>query len=250
MKGGAVLLIGATSAIGRALGHELALHGARLHLAARNDEELDRIAADLRVRYNAAVTCSHFEAEASSTRGSLLTEALAALGALDLAAITIGDLGDQARAEIDVDAARRTIESNYTGLVPILTHLANYFEQQRRGTIVVLSSVAADRGRRDNYVYGSAKGGLERFLQGLRARLNSAHVQVITIKPGLVDTRMTFGRPGMVMVASPQRVARTIVRATDHKRRVVYVPWFWFWIMLGVRAMPERFLNRMLNASS
>ncbi len=245
MRAGDVLLVGATSAIGRALGQELAARGARLHLAARNDQELERVAADLRVRYIVPVSCSRFEVADSSSHRALLTEAMAALGALDVAIITIGDLGDQARAELDVEVARRTIESNYTGIVSILTDLANHFERQRRGTIVVVSSVAADRGRRDNYVYGSAKGGLERFLQGLRARLAAADVRVITIKPGLVDSRMTFGRPGMILVSSPRQVARAIVRAIDHKRRVVYVPWFWFWIMLGVRAMPEKLLTRL-----
>jgi short-subunit dehydrogenase len=245
MKAGNVLLIGATSAIGRALGQELAASGARLHLAARNDQELERVAADLRVRYIVPVSCSRFEVADSSSHRALLTEAMAALGPLDLAIITIGDLGDQARAELDVEVARRTIESNYTGIVSILTDLANHFERQGNGTIVALSSVAADRGRRANYVYGSAKGGLERFLQGLRARLAAADVRVITIKPGLVDSRMTFGRPGMILVASPRQVARAIVRAIDRKRRVVYIPWFWFWIMLGVRAMPEKLLTRL-----
>lgn len=245
MKGSRVLLIGATSAIGRALSRELAARGARLHLAARNDPEVERIAADLRIRYDIPVSCSHFDAADSSSHSAVVADAAAALAPLDLVVITIGEIGNQARAEAEMDVARRMIESNYTGIVSVLTHVANRLEQQRHGTIVVLSSVAADRGRRANYVYGSAKGGLERFLQGLRARLAIANVRVLTVKPGLVDTRMTFGRPGMVLVASPQRVALTIIRAIDRKRSVIYVPWFWFWIMLAVRAMPERLFRRL-----
>lgn len=245
MKDGAVLLIGASSAIGRALGHELAARGARLYLAARNDVELERIGADLRTRYQVPITCGHFDAGDRAGHAAFLTDAMAALGGLDLAVMTVGELGDQRQAEVDIDTARRIIDANYTGIVSILTLLANRFEQQRHGMIVVLSSVAADRGRRANYVYGSAKAGLEHFLQGLRLRLIPANVGVLTVKPGLVDSRMTFGRMPTILVAGPSRVARAIIRAIDRKRRVIYVPWCWYWIMLAVRALPDGLLRRI-----
>jgi decaprenylphospho-beta-D-erythro-pentofuranosid-2-ulose 2-reductase len=245
MKGQGVLLIGGTSGIGRALARELASRGAALHLAARNGAELGRVGEDLKVRYQVPVSWSLFEAADSASHPAFLAGAVRALRTLDMVVIAVGDVGDQAEAERDADQARRIIESNYTGVVSVLTPIANYLEGQGHGTIVVLASVAGDRGRRANYVYGSAKGGLDRFLQGLRVRLGSAHVRVLTVKPGLVDTRMTFGRAALPLLASPTRAAHAIVRGIEGKANVIYVPWFWWWVMLGVRAMPEPLFRRL-----
>jgi decaprenylphospho-beta-D-erythro-pentofuranosid-2-ulose 2-reductase len=245
MKGKGVLLIGGTSAIGRALARELAARGAALHLAARNGAELERVGADLKIRYQVPVSWSLFEATDAPSHAAFFADATHALRALDVVVIAVGDVGDQAMAERDADHARRVIESNYTGVISVLTPIANYLEAQGRGTIVVLSSVAGDRGRRANYVYGSAKGGLDRFLEGLRVRLSAANVRVLTVKPGLVDTRMTFGRPGLPLIASPALVARAILRGIEGKGNVMYVPWFWWWVMLGVRALPEPVFRRL-----
>jgi len=126
-----------------------------------------------------------------------------------------------------------------------LNLLANHFEQKHKGFIAVLSSVAGDRGRQSNYLYGSAKGGLTTYLQGLRNRLYHSGVHVVTVKPGFVDTRMVYGRPGLPLVASPQAVARDVYRAVKSGRNVIYVPWFWRVIMALVGAVPEGLFKRL-----
>jgi short-subunit dehydrogenase len=167
----------------------MAQRGARLFLAARDREAVARIAEDLRVRHRAEVTCGTFEAEAYARHAALIEEARAALGGLDGLVVAVGQLGEQERAEHDVDHARRLVAANYTGPLSLLTHAANHLEAQGSGFIVGLSSVAGDRGRASNYVYGSAKGALSLFLQGMRSRLHDAGVQVLTVKPGPTDTK-------------------------------------------------------------
>jgi short-subunit dehydrogenase len=223
---------------------ELAAQGAHLHLMARDPVEVSRVQSDLRIRYGVPVSVGVFDALQPATHGESVNEAVTALGGIDLAVVAVGDLGDQRAAEADFAQAQRIIESNYTGLVSVLGHLANHLETQRHGAIVVITSVAADRGRRSNYFYGSAKAGLDHFLQGLRARLYRAHVRVLTVKPGYVDSRMTFGRVTL-LIASPRQVARAALRSLRRGRNVVYVPWFWFGIMLLVRAAPEPLFKRL-----
>jgi short-subunit dehydrogenase len=240
-----VLLVGASSGIGRALAREMAARGACLHLAARDDKEADRIAQDLVIRYSAQASHSAFDATAYESHSELIERAAQTLGRLDLIVVTVGELGDQLVAQKDAAFTRQIIEANYVGVVSLLTHAANYFEHQHRGAIIAIGSVAGDRGRPSNYVYGSAKSGLDRFLQGLRARLFRSGVHVLTVKPGFVDTRMTFGRPGVILACSPSRVALAAIHGLERRRNVVYVPWWWFWIMLAVRAMPESVFKRL-----
>jgi short-subunit dehydrogenase len=154
-------------------------------------------------------------------------------------------LGDQAKGQSDWEEARRILETNFTGCVSLLNILADYFEPRRAGFICALSSVAGDRGRQSNYLYGAAKAGLSAYLQGLRNRLFPAHVKVITVKPGFVDTRMTYGRPGLLLVASPDRVAKGVFRAIVKGKDVVYLPWFWRLIMLIVQSIPEAVFKRL-----
>src|ERR1019366_4088331 len=146
------------------------------------------------------------------------------------AVLCTGYLGDSETAQTDFSEARRIFDTNFTGSALALGVLANHFEQKRRGFICALSSVAGDRGRQSNYLYGAAKGGLTTYLQGLRNRLYHAGVRVITVKPGFVDTRMTYGPPKLAMVAAPEAVARDIYKAIQKGKDVVYVPWFWQFI--------------------
>ncbi len=241
----AVLLVGGTSAIGRAIAREMAARGARLHLGARDRSEVERISADLRTRYGVPATWSVFEAGDFGSHAGFLAGAIAELGGLDIVVVAVGELGDQVAAEGDFAEARRIIDANYTGVLSLLTEVAGRMEHQRHGAIAVLCSVAGDRGRRSNYFYGSAKAGLDRYLQGLRSRLLHSGVHVLTVKPGLIDTRMTFDRPASVLIANPRRVALATVRGLRHRRNVIYVPWYWFWLMLGVRAVPESLFKRV-----
>ncbi|MDI3257118.1 MAG: SDR family oxidoreductase [Kyrpidia sp.] len=244
MKTAAVL--GAASGIARSLAAELARDGYRLVLAGRDGEELTALAGDLRVRYGADVRVRGFDALDEASHRAFVEGCLQdAGGELDGVVLAYGYLGDQRRAERDFAEARRIIETNFTSCVSVLHLFAEYFERRRRGWMCVFSSVAGDRGRQSNYVYGSAKGGLSIYLQGLRNRLAKSGVQVLTVKPGFVDTAMTFGKEGMVLVASPEAVARGVMRALKKGRDVVYVPGFWRWIMAGVRAVPERVFKKL-----
>lgn len=246
MKGKAVLVIGATSSIARALAHQMAQQGAALHLAARDGFEVERMAKDMAIRYQAPISWSIFEAFDYDTHADFFQKAVDNLGGLYGVVVSLGELGNQEKAQIDFGHAQRIIHSNYTGVASVLTHAANYLEQQGNGFIIGISSVAGERGRQSNYIYGSAKGALSLFLQGLRNRLSKCGVHVMTVKPGFVDTKMTFGKPGMFLVANPEQVATAVIKALQKKKNIAYVPWFWFWIMSIIRSIPE-FLFKKLS---
>lgn len=241
-----VLILGATSAIARAVAAEFAGQHYDLILAGRNPEELSALAADLAIRHGIKAQTQCFDVLDSETHQATLEACLSGAGeTLEGAILCVGYLGDQAAAQTDPRMARRILDSNFTGCVSVLNILANHFEKKRKGFICALASVAGDRGRQSNYLYGAAKGGLAIYLQGLRNRLFHSNVQVITIKLGYVDTRMTYGRPGLFLVASPERVARKVSEAIAKGKDSVYIPWFWRFIMLVVRAIPETVFKRL-----
>jgi short-subunit dehydrogenase len=240
----AVMILGATSAIARATAAAFASRGDTLFLASRDDEELRRIAADLRLRYGVEVHHGLFDAEATGTHEAFFKAVVAAMPNLSGVVLAFGYLGDQQAAR-DFRVGAKVINSNFTGAVSILSHCANYFEPLHYGFIIGVSSVAGDRGRQSNYIYGAAKGALSLYLQGLRNRLYPKGVRVITVKPGFVDTAMTYGLPGMFLVASPQSIGKRIVRALDRSADVVYLPWFWCYIMLVIKLIPESIFKRM-----
>ncbi len=246
MSSGALLIVGATSPIARSAAERLAARGEVLILAARDIEELRLIAQDIRIRFNTEVREIPFDARNPDSADSLIDRAEAACAG-ELAGLYVfhGDVGSHERALADPDAAAGIIETNYLSVVRLLTPAANRFEERRRGFICVVSSVAGDRGRQSNYVYGGAKAGLSAHIQGLRNRLHKAGVPVTDVKPGFVDTAAIYGREGLFLVASPQRVAKSIVRAADRGRNIVYTPWFWRFIMLAVRLIPEPLFKRM-----
>ena len=154
-------------------------------------------------------------------------------------------MGVQVEVQSNLDAIRHTIDVNFTSAAVLLEQFAAYFAERRRGFLAVLSSVAGDRGRQSNYIYGASKAGLSAYLQGLRNRMYTLGVQVTTIKPGFMDTKMTFGLPGLFLVASPEQAGRAIHQAIRKKKDVAYVPWFWRYIMLIIRHVPERIFKRM-----
>jgi short-subunit dehydrogenase len=156
-----------------------------------------------------------------------------------------GYRADQQLAQKDFAESRRMIDTNYTSAVSILNLCANYFESKRQGFVCAISSVAGDRGRQSNYIYGSSKAALDAYLEGMRVRLAKAHVPVLTVKPGFVDTRMTWGLKGMFLVASPDRVAADVCKAIRKRKNVIYTPWFWAGIMLIIRSIPRFIFKRM-----
>jgi short-subunit dehydrogenase len=241
-----VLILGATSTIARAVAAEFATHGFDLILAGRDREELDALAADLKLRHGVSTSTLPFDALAFETHEAVLGSCFAQVGeALEGVVVCLGYLGDQAAAQGDFFEARRILDTNFTGCVSALNIIANHFEKMQKRFICVLTSVAGDRGRRSNYLYGAAKGGLSIYLQGLRNRLFHSNVRVITIKPGFVDTRMTYGRPGLFLVATPEAVARSIFNAIKNSQDIAYVPWFWRWLMFIIRQIPEGLFKRM-----
>ena len=239
-----VLVLGATSPIARLLALRFAEHGASLYLAARDEAEAARIAADVSLRTGATVVHGAFDAAAFGDHSAFVDGAVAKLGGLDGVGVCFGTLGDEDAAQTAPDAALATLHQNFDGAVSLITLAAAHLERQRGGFMIIIGSVAGDRGRAKNYVYGAAKGALAIFAQGLRGRLNRAGVHVMTVKLGTVDTRMTWGREGALLTVSPQSAADRIFAAWRRRAEVVYVPWFWRPIMGMVRLAPERLFKR------
>ena len=240
-----VLIVGATSAIAEETARLYAARGARLFLVARHPERLAAVAADLGVRGAGEIRTAQLDVTAHHQADGVVGAAWTAFSGLDVALIAHGVLPDQAGCEASAEEALRAIDVNFSSVIALLTPLANRFEQSRGGCIAVISSVAGDRGRQSNYVYGSAKGGLDRFLQGLRNRLYRAGVAVVTIKPGFVDTPMTAALPKNSLYASARQVGRGVYRAIEARRSVVYLPWFWRPIMLLIKLLPESVFKRL-----
>ncbi len=240
-----ILIIGATSAIAQASARRYAAKGARFYLLARDPEKLAALAADLTVRGARQVDFATFDACDGASHPAILDTAIATLDGFDIALLAYGSLGNQRASQASATIALQEISTNALSAIGLLTHLANYCEAQRYGTLAVITSVAGDRGRQSNYVYGAAKGALNIFLQGLRNRLYHSGVHVLTIKPGFVDTPMTAALPKSAWWATPDQVAKGIENAISRKRNVVYVPGWWQPIMLAVRCMPESIFKRL-----
>ncbi len=238
-----VLILGARSNIGRAVAHAFAALGHPVQLAARNAAFLADDKADIELRYGVSVSLHEFDALAIETHEAFV-DALPELP--QVAVCTVGLLGRQDECERDLAAAIRVMRSNYEGPASILAVLANRFEARGSGTLVGISSVAGERGRATNYVYGSAKAGFTAFLSGLRNRLAKRGVHVLTVLPGFVATRMTEGMnlPAW-LTAQPEEVARAIVRAVKRRSDVIYVRPVWRLIMLIIRSIPEQVFKKM-----
>ena len=240
-----ILIIGATSAIAEASARLWAARGASLFLVGRRAERLEVIAADLVVRGAAAVGCYPMDACDMAAHAAMLDAATAVLGGIDIALIAHGSLPDQQACQASVELTLKEISVNGVSVVALATRLGELFAAQRSGSLAVISSVAGDRGRQSNYVYGAAKGMVSLFLQGLRNRLAKQGVQVLTIKPGFVDTPMTAALPKGALWAKPDAIACGIVHAIDTKRDVVYLPGFWWLIMTIIKHIPERVFKKL-----
>jgi decaprenylphospho-beta-D-erythro-pentofuranosid-2-ulose 2-reductase len=239
-----ILVLGATSGIAEACCRLWAERGESLYLIARNSE-LAAVAADMRTRGAAYVDFAVADLDKTSSHPELLAHAINSLAGLDIAFLAVGALGDQQKAERTFDEAARLLHTNYTAPVSLLTWLANYCMQRHAGSLAVLSSVAGERGRKSNYVYGSAKAGLTAFLAGLRNRIDRDGVNVLTIKPGPTKTGMTYGMKGHDKMADVETSAATILSAIDARRDVVYVPGKWRVIMAVIRAIPESMFKKL-----
>jgi short-subunit dehydrogenase len=239
-----VLIVGATSAIAQAIGRRFAADGDRLFLVARNPQRLSQVAADLRARGAGMVATAVMDANELDAHGCMIAAAAAALDDIDIALVAYGTLPDQDQCQRQPEAALQTWHTNALGPMTLLAELANRFEARGAGTLAAISSVAGERGRKSNYVYGSAKAALSTYLEGLRHRLHGAGVHVLTIKPGLIDTPMTAAFRKGALWATPERVADDVYRAINRRRDVCYTPGFWAVVMLGIRCMPHWLFKR------
>ena len=240
-----VLIVGGTSAIAEATARLWATQGARIYLTARRRSLLEAIAADLKIRGATAVGFEAVDVADIDGHEKLLRTALDFLGGLDTTLIAHGTLPDQTTCENSIPEMLQQIRINGLSTVALVSRIASLFEEQRRGTIVVITSVAGDRGRQSNYVYGAAKSLVSTFLSGLRQRLAKTGVRVVDVRPGFVDTPMTAAMKKGLLWAKPDAIARGIVRAAAAGTPIVYLPWFWRWIMRVIRWMPQPLFDRI-----
>jgi len=240
-----ILVLGATSGIAEACIRLWADRGDALYLVARNADKLAVVAADAKTRGASHVGTAVANLDDTNAHPEVLAHAINSLGGLDVAFLALGVLGDQGDAEKNFGTADQILHTNFVAPVSLLTWLANYTAQRHAGTLAVLSSVAGERGRKSNYVYGSSKAGLTAFVDGLRNRIDRDGVKVMTIKPGPVKTAMTEGMKGSAKFADVEAVAASLVKAIDRGDDVVYVPGIWRVIMAVIRAIPERVFKKM-----
>ncbi|HMF65028.1 MAG TPA: SDR family oxidoreductase [Edaphobacter sp.] len=240
-----ILVLGATSGIAEATCRIWASQGASLFLVARNAEKLAAVAADLRTRGASYVDTAVADLDDTDQHPTLLSHAINSLTGLDIAFLAHGILGDQSKAEQDFNTAAQILHTNFMAPVSLLTWLANFCVQRHAGTLAVISSVAGDRGRKSNYLYGSSKAGLSAFLGGLRNRVDREGVTILSIKPGPVKTAMTAGMKGSEKFADVNSVAKSIVSAIDARKDTLYVPFQWQPIMFVIRNIPERIFKKL-----
>ena len=238
------LILGASSSVGRAFALQAAAGGADVLLAGRDLADLERSAADVRIRTGRRAEAVAFDADPDSDHDGFVAACRGRGVPLDVF-LLFGAMPAQEAIDHDFALARQTVTVNYLGAMSILSRLAPLLAAQGGGSIVVLSSVSGDRGRRKNYVYGSAKAALNTYLQGLRSRFQDRHVGVTTVKAGFLDTAMSYGMPGLFLVASPAACARACLAAAARRKDVIYFPAFWGLIMLIIRSIPERIFKKI-----
>lgn len=240
-----ILIFGATSAIAEQCARIWAARGESLYLVARNDDRLKTIASDIEIRGASRVLSCRMDVNDMDQHAKLIDEAVAALGGIDVVLIAHGTLADQNSCERSVEETMMEIQTNALSSISLLTLTANHLETKRQGTIAIISSVAGDRGRASNYIYGAAKAMVTAFTSGLRQRLYKSDVAVVTIKPGFVDTPMTTGFQKGLMWVKPETVASKIVTAIDKRKAEVYIPKFWWVIMLVIKIIPNTIFQRL-----
>ncbi|MEM9048193.1 MAG: SDR family NAD(P)-dependent oxidoreductase [Pseudomonadota bacterium] len=237
------VVLGASSAMARAFSRQAAARGHSLILAGRDTLDLARDAADAVARGAASAEVAVWDTRLPETHAALAALAAESSGPLGVA-VFAGAMPEQAVMDDDPSLISGLISDSFSGLAETVHRLAPLIEA-RGGTVLGIGSVAGDRGRLGNYLYGAAKAAFHTYLAGLRNRLGRRGAHVVTVKPGFVDTAMTWGLPGLFLVAAPEDVARACWRAIDKKRNVIYAPWFWMIIMLIIRLVPERIFKRL-----
>lgn len=240
-----VIVFGGSSAIAAEVEKLFAAEGAELCLVDIKLSRLEAVKKDILARYKTRIELIEFNPLEFDKQKSVFQNAVDILGGVDVVFIAYGTLPDQQKAQLDIDYAIEHFNINATSIISLSSIAANYFENIGKGTLAVISSVAGDRGRRSNYLYGAAKGAISLFLQGLRSRLSDKNITVTTIKPGIVDTPMTAHLDKNFLFARVDTVGRLIYEAINNQKDVVYVPGYWRYIMLIIKHIPESIFKRL-----
>lgn len=238
-----VLILGGNSDVGKSLAVAFSKLGSNLILSSRKERQLDSFKSDLVIRYNIKCTIEIFDVLDFDSHYSFYNNLKVQP---DVVITCIGYLDDLSVSKKNFETSLKTIQTNYTGLVSILNIISNNFEKKTHGIIVGISSVAGDRGRGSNYIYGSSKSAFTSYLSGLRNRLHTSGVRVITVKPGFIKSKMTnhLKLPKM-LTASPDQISLDIIKSIKRKKNVVYTQWFWMWIMWVIQCIPERVFKKL-----
>lgn len=235
-----ILILGATSAIAKHTTRLFAADEHNLYLVARNKDKLSAMKQDMLVRGATDVHYESLDLADNTNHADLIKRATEKMGSIDTVLVAYGTLGDQLTSIESYENTLKELQVNCLSVISLLTLLANQLESQKSGTIAVISSPAGDRGRQSNYIYGTAKGALSVFLQGIRNRLAKSKVHVVTIKPGFVDTPMTKDFKKGFLWVGPEVISKGIYTAIKKKREVVYLPFFWRYIMIIIKLIPEK----------
>lgn len=230
--------------MGRAFARKAAAEGAHVILAARDQDDINRTAQDCIARGAPTAVPVLFDAREPTSFSAIYNAAKASEGLIN-AAVFVGSMAPQDDVDADPSLGDFTIQDNFTGPVNFLHGLAPIMESRKGGTVLGIGSVAGDRGRIGNYTYGAAKAGFHTYLSGLRNRLNRSGGHVVTVKPGFVDTAMTWGIEGMFLVASPDQIADSLWNAHLKRKNTLYTPWFWRYIMAIIRSIPEPIFKKL-----
>jgi short-subunit dehydrogenase len=238
-----VLILGASSDMAMAIARKFAKHGYDIQLAARNTSQLTHFQSDISIRYGRNCSLHAFDAVQFESHQQFF-DALEVKP--DISITVFGYLGENEKARIDWHEAAAIIHTNYTGAVSILNIISAYYAQQRNGVIVGISSVAGERGRQSNYMYGSAKAGFTAYLSGLRNRMVRENVHVVTVLPGFANTRMTENmKLPPLLTAEPAEIGEAVYHSVINKKNTIYVKWMWRWIMLIIKLIPEAIFKKM-----
>lgn len=238
-----LLILGASSDIGIAIARLFAERGFSIQLASRDTLNLSTLQSDLSIRYHIHCSVLQFDAMDFASH-KLFYDALSPKP--EITVCVFGYMNDNEKVINDQQETLKTMHTNYTGAVSILNIIAKDYASKKQGSIVGISSVAGERGRQSNYIYGSAKAGFTAYLSGLRNKLYNKGVHVVTVLPGFVYTKMTehLNLPKL-LTAQPNDVAKSVYNAVQKKKNVVYIKWFWRWIMYLIRLIPEHIFKKM-----
>jgi len=241
-----ILIIGACSAIARAYADIQARHNHALFLVARDGQKLQQLSADLTIKGAASLDTYTLDINDHTAHQKMLETCMQSMGKIDIALIAHGTLPDQQKVQESPEHAKQEFFTNGLSTILVLTNLANFMEKQQSGTIAVITSVAGDRGRPSNYLYGASKAAVSTFCEGLRARLYRANTHVLEIRPGFVNTPMTkhLSLPPLLL-STPEKIASCIEAAINKHKNIIYAPWFWFWILLIIKKIPTSIFKKL-----